>query len=93
MKKIRALIVGTTVLAIGCSSASIASASEINFHGSPSVFGSDLAKADDLIWQFAAGCAGWRPLEWALNKPKPVAARALTWAVKQALKAAEKLKK
>ncbi|MDY5127932.1 hypothetical protein SC377_07235 [Actinotignum sp. SLA_B059] len=52
--------------------------------------GGDLARADDLIWSFGAGCVGWGPLKWAYNKAKPVAARALTWAVKQALKVAGK---
>ncbi len=55
--------------------------------------GNNLAKADDLIWSFAAGCVGFGPLKWAFNKAKPVAARALTWAVEQALKVAGKFKK
>lgn len=55
--------------------------------------GNDLARADDLIWSFAAGCVGFGPLKWAFNKAKPVAARTLTWAVQQALKVTGKFKK
>ncbi|MGV9187567.1 hypothetical protein ACTOVJ_05655 [Arcanobacterium canis] len=53
--------------------------------------GNDLARVDDLIWSFGAGCVGWGPLKWAYNTAKPVAARALTWAVKQALKLTGKI--
>ncbi len=53
--------------------------------------GNKIGKADDLIWSFATGCVGWGPLKWAFNATKPVVSRALTWAVKQALKLAGKM--